>query len=327
MLKVAQIVAAIALIALFLSLAGISYLSSPPSGNPGQEQSAAKTKEGNQTEEKRTFRGFIRFLFPDAISYFTFWLTLSTVVLGIVAIIQIGYLRRAESISADAANAAKKAADVAEGTLVATNRPWIAIKSISIISPLIFEPTPDEHEARIDLAIVVKNVGKSPAIRVQVNVNLTISNTVDLRSAQRTLADAIKAGREEAEAHPNIIQPEITLFPGDEKTITVTAWMSPEPLARFREWAGRNPGAIVLPAIVGAVYYGFTFSKGHHETGIIYGLRKRTPYPAGQALPAYSTVPAGFPITNYEGAIHPEGTIPAVDLILQQDSVGTGPID
>lgn len=225
------------------------------------------------------------------------------------------------------ANSAKDSADVAEKTLVATNRPWVKIKSITLDGPLAFEPSPNDHEGRLDFKFVLENTGKSPAVRIWLDVRLTISNIIDLRAEQKIFCDALRDNRMRAATQPMTIRPEMTLFPGDEITMKTQAWMNPEPLAKFREWAGKIPGASVFPAIVGCVLYEFTFDKGHHQTGIIYNVLKRTPYPNEHPLPSYAKIPEGFPITNQEGAVHLEGSIPASDLTIQRNFVGTGPID
>jgi hypothetical protein len=111
MLKTFEWVAVLAVVVLLLSIAGISYLSSPPPGQPREQQATAQAEAEQQGEKQHSLRGFIRFMFPDAISVFTFWLTLATIALGVVAVLQIGFLDRSERIAAETAKAAKESAD------------------------------------------------------------------------------------------------------------------------------------------------------------------------------------------------------------------------
>ncbi|HEY5065630.1 MAG TPA: hypothetical protein VIJ04_12510 [Xanthobacteraceae bacterium] len=196
MLKIAQIVAAVAVIALLLSLAGVAYLSSPPPGNPSQQQSAAEAKSGKQPEEKRSLRGFIGFLFPDSIAFFTFWLMLATVILGIVAVVQIGYLSRAEFITAATAKAAKdQAKAAADANIAATKalqqsqRPWVIADSIVFARPISY--TADRYD--IQLNLMLKNTGPSIATDVftvmRLEENLTTTLETNWNKTDEDLRD------------------------------------------------------------------------------------------------------------------------------------------
>src|SRR5215470_5382677 len=71
--------------------------------------------------------------------------------------------------------AAKTSADVAEKTLVATQRPWIGFKGFRIAEPLTFDP----NGARITVTYEVENTGHSPAASIDINV-LTFNMAGDL---------------------------------------------------------------------------------------------------------------------------------------------------
>jgi hypothetical protein len=92
MLKSMQWIVGVSAIVLLLSLAATSYLSSPPPSHPNKQQSSAETRTEDQNKQEHTLGGFVRFMLPDAISIFTFWLVLATVGLGIIAIYQISFL-------------------------------------------------------------------------------------------------------------------------------------------------------------------------------------------------------------------------------------------
>lgn len=251
----------------------------------------------------------------------TFVIFLATVATVCVGIAQWRALHSTDEATRDLAKAALKQAETTENTLIATQRPWIAIKSITITSPLAFEPTSDDHEGRIELGFLVRNTGNSPAIRVAANMQLVVS--FDLRESQRIFCDGIRKSREDATLNPRILQPEVSLFPGNEGTMQAVAWMAPDPLARWREYASKNPNHSVNASIVGCIFYEFTFAKSHHQTGVIYDLYKQTPYPEKPVPDPY----LGTVLPYVPGAIRLEGTIPSDDLSLRQNIVGSGPID
>lgn|GEM_PF-6661083 len=68
------------------------------------------------------------------------------------------------------AKAATKAAEVAERTLVAQDRPWIHIQP-NIVGPLIFTET----EISIEINVTLRNVGRSPATDVQLMSEMCVS--------------------------------------------------------------------------------------------------------------------------------------------------------
>jgi hypothetical protein len=136
MLKTLQWTAVLAAVTFFLSLAGIAYYSSPPSGHPRDNQPSAEQEDKYQTEEQHTSWGLIQFMFPDSISIFTFWLVLATFGLAIVAVIQIGFLNRTERISTISAQAAKTAAEAAKQSADATiaiERPYLFVSVAAFI--------------------------------------------------------------------------------------------------------------------------------------------------------------------------------------------------
>jgi len=151
-------------IAFFLALAGLAYYSSS-SPHPGVQQSSTQAKEIAQNEDRHTFRGFVNFLFPDAISIFTFWLVVATIVLGVIAYVQIDFLRRAEAISAQSANAAKQAADatrdsvnLAQDTAERQLRAYLYVRSLEA-------PGIDDWVGK-GLTMILKNYGQTPAYEV-----------------------------------------------------------------------------------------------------------------------------------------------------------------
>jgi hypothetical protein len=197
-----------------------------------------------------------------------------------------------------------------ERQLAATQRPWVKVDSIRPISDLVFE----NGEGRIDLLITVSNKGNSPGLRVRVNVKLVASNQINLLQEQQTFAAVFRRNPVQ-----NELRPELTSWPGDTIAFPVRAWLSSVEMPRFKPLADNTPFPITLLTIVGCVDYEFSFDSGHHQTGIIFDLRKNTLYPRSRFGPIYSDV---------DGAILLEdGGISKDDLSLSIGFVGTGPVD
>src|SRR5581483_1015845 len=125
MLKALVALTAVAGLVFFLSLAGLAYYSSYSEAD--KQQPSAQAEGKNQTEKDHSLRRFVRFLFPDAISIFTLWLVVATAAPGVIAGIQIYFLQRAEVVATASANAAKDSAETARASLIATQRPFVAV--------------------------------------------------------------------------------------------------------------------------------------------------------------------------------------------------------
>ncbi len=164
-----QIAAIFSAVVFFLTIAGLAYYSSQPPTYPSAQQSATQPHNEQPTKDRHTFRGFINFLFPDAISIFTFWLVIATIGLGIIAGLQISFLGRAELISAEAAKAAKESAEAAKKSIeTATEathldqRAWIGLEFMDAI------PNFPEVGKTFAAKGTLVNSGKTPALNLLV---------------------------------------------------------------------------------------------------------------------------------------------------------------
>ena len=176
MLTAYKWLAAIGFFVLVLSVIGIAYYSSQPSNNPTYEQAGTEQKTRDNSQEEKVRRTIWQFLFPDAITIFTFWLVVATIILGVVAIIQIGFLNRAEEIAVrsanaakDAADAAKESADIAKQALVSTQRAFVYSEKIA--------QHPQVNVVRNTVEGWIfhfpwKNTGTTPALMVKSHVNV-----------------------------------------------------------------------------------------------------------------------------------------------------------
>jgi hypothetical protein len=183
MLKAFVIVALIAAFVLFASMVGMIVYSSEEAARDDQKQptvaehsnsengSAPANENANQhaTESKKKREWY--YIFTDHTTDWLLVLFNGLLVAATIALFVSG--ERNVDVARKSAIAAQKAANVAEGTLVATNRPWIQVKSIGIASPLGFgREYGNDVGGGVNLTLVVRNVGKSPAIRIGADIQL-----------------------------------------------------------------------------------------------------------------------------------------------------------
>jgi len=136
----------------------IAYYSSPQANDPSKEQATTEQSPRKQDrEQSEVSPSFWSWLFPDSLSVFTLWLAISTIGLGIIAVIQLGFLSRQEGIAAATAQAAKISANVAERTLTELERPYIFVDTPKVI------PSPIESVSP-NVQYILKNYGRTPAI-------------------------------------------------------------------------------------------------------------------------------------------------------------------
>jgi hypothetical protein len=265
-----QIIAAVSAVALFLSLAGLAYYaSSPPSDNPSQQQTSTQPEQKNQTRKEHTPRGFIRFMFPDAISIFTFWLVISTVLLALIAWIQIGSLNRSERIAIESAKAAKESAEATKATLIASEKAWIRIDEISVGGGGL---SISEDGASVAIAFVVTNIGNSPAIRLSHHVKLiALATGISIPDEQAKVCDEAK----------RTWQGGFTLFPNDTfpRSLGMGEYafginISKDAIALGLQGSPDKRHLSLM--VVGCIDYTFgTDPETHHQTPFIRQFRKQ----------------------------------------------------
>jgi hypothetical protein len=273
--------AAISAVVFFLTLLGIAYYSSPPPHNPREQQTTAEQKASNEEQKQKIRPTIWQFMFPDSLSVFTLWLVISTFGLGIVAIIQLGFLGRQEIIAADtaeaakdSADAAKKAANVAENTLIASQRAWIRIDEIGLGGGgLAF----DENGASVSISFKITNVGNSPAVNVTPHAWLIVlkqGGPFAIQEQQRLCA----------EIRESPFGLGFTLFPGENfpTNMGYGAWSLGVNVSKDEIKKGRAvsaDGKHVELHVFGCIDYTFpTDATTHHQTGFIREIRKRGPF-------------------------------------------------
>lgn len=86
-----------------------------------------QTAEHQKTETCEPEKPFVEKLLGDPAAFFTAVLAVLTLVLAVVGVFQVVFLVRADTTARIAANAAKLSAEIAERTLVSTQRPFVAV--------------------------------------------------------------------------------------------------------------------------------------------------------------------------------------------------------
>ena len=180
-----------------------------------------------------------------------------------------------------------------ERQIAATQRPWVKVNQIAPASDLVFE----NGEATPILNVDVGNYGNSPGLRVRINAAIIASNERNIFQAQRDFA---RQFRQPAETDV----PELTSWRGDQIGMPVIARMDAAELRRCQEIAARSDFPVLMLSIIGCITYEFSFTDGWHQTGLLYMLRKFSPYPGALLHDE---------IANAQGAVRPEGRISEQD--------------
>lgn len=186
-------------------------------------------------------------------------------ILAGVAVLQIFLVLNANNSakrSADAAivaaNAASTGNDLNRQTLIADQRPWVAV-SIEPAGPVTWV----NGSARIPYKIALKNIGKTPALKLRHIEAIVLSLNADLAAEQtnwRRMVDA-QAGFGA-----------INLMPGDEVAMVVTTQVNAQDIERAAvPWAGEGPPLIQF-VLVGAADYFTQFDANVRTTGFIYEI-------------------------------------------------------
>jgi hypothetical protein len=207
--------------------------------------------------------------------YLTAALALVMIVQSIAMSLQAHWLKRQTeeikqslAIAEDTANAAKKSADVAEKTILATQRPWISVR------PLFENGLKFALNEDILIKFKLKNVGNSPAVGTSFCAESFFSTPKrNNRDEQRRICDRF----------PNPpLSTGYILFPGEEITSVASIIISPEVIAQsnseFHESyhesdpeydASKYGEPDIWPVLAGCVKYAFAFDGSVHKTAFM----------------------------------------------------------
>ncbi len=211
----------------------------------------------------------------DAITCYTFWLMIFTGVLAFVALIQIYFLIKADKTAAKTAQAAKDSAEIANKTLIASQRAWIRIDQIGFGGGGL---AIDANGASVSVSFRITNIGNSPAINITPHAWLIVLRNGALSPLQ-------EQQRRCGEIRHNPFSLGFTLFPGESfpDTIGLGGWSLGVNATRVEIEEGATLSVKknqLMLFIVGCIDYTFpTDASMHHQTGFIYELRGDDQFP------------------------------------------------
>lgn len=207
----------------------------------------------------------------EALANYTLWLMVFT---GILAVATVGlggatlglYFTGEKQIrfNAEAAaaqssameasiQAATRSAEVAERTMVLNDRPWVKL-TVDIAGPFSFL----EDECRIDIKIVLENIGRSPAMKTGFHIVFGPIDSMAEKHHQlvdyaASVFDMISYGR--------------TLFPGEKREFERTYWIS---RGTIEEAIKNDEGHRFRPTIVACTYYGLPTGGRFRHTSLCF---------------------------------------------------------
>jgi hypothetical protein len=166
------------------------------------------------------------------------------------------------------ADAAKQAADTAQGQLEMSERPWLDVE-VTEVGPLVRTSNGFVISGRLKIT----NVGHSVAKEVYPNAILIVTGQSDIfykaSREQRRICDVARKQK---------VLPEFNLgpvlFPGKEYSTGFSGNVSNTEIDSESFRPPKAPAKYILPLVVGCVDYQFTFGGGHHQTGFIYSVAR-----------------------------------------------------
>jgi hypothetical protein len=197
----------------------------------------------------------------------------------------------------------RNTADTARKELELSERPWVSLQDFSIESPLTF----DSNGARVTIGWVLKNTGRSPAIRGFWQSDFFLQfGEVPSPVKKRDDACKVAAYRSTVVTDSRITE---TWFPGDETKRTLVVGFEPNDIAKALEIPKQMfPNSehmkefdSIYPDFVVCVAYRAAFTDVQYRTGYILELGRtnpKTPY----ILPMKS---GEIPATELKLFIHP----------------------
>jgi hypothetical protein len=188
------------------------------------------------------------------------WINIVGVVGVVLSLVFTGWAAIAASRSADAA---VQSVALGHATLVASQRPWV-YADVKVDGPIKF----DASGMIATLKVTLRNTGRDPALHVWPEL-IICSSTHPLEPLVRQERRSIEV-RTRPDTHPI----GITLFPGQIRSISITATM---PRAEVDADAARMPAVqaipqAISPIAIGFIDYRFAGSTEHHQAGFAYAF-------------------------------------------------------
>lgn len=147
---------------------------------------------------------------------------------------------------------------------VSEQRPWIIVDKIIPASDL-------DLKSGLSFTFIVKNVGKSPGMNVDVSAIMHLPHNGDVHETQRNLRDDQANTRKKLLAIKEISFGHL-LIPGNELSITCRHTYQP---IEYQKAAAVNPTGEIIIFIVGQVRYRFDATNTWHESGFIFSVSRK----------------------------------------------------
>jgi hypothetical protein len=171
---------------------------------------------------------------------------------------------------------------IAQQQLEASERPWLSA-DIAISGPLVF----DKDGAHITMAIRLRNIGHSPAIRTAYRPELfAILGSNDTVRERDKFCNQLML----ESAEPSNAAFADTIFPTNE-SVTVSPWMVPMNKESIDFDSGRFRG-IMHPTIIFCVAYRSGFGKSQYDTSYVYDIFRNDPtHPVDPNISPFAITP------------------------------------
>ena len=171
---------------------------------------------------------------------------------------QAGEVQQSLTIARESADAGRRAAEIAQQSLIASNRAWVKV-DIAAGGPIVY----DADGARFTFDFRIMNVGHSAATNVWINVRIIYPTLPSggVEAKPMTAVEDFQALIEQGKNRP-VNTFGFVLFPGDFLIQPMILTMTKEDL----KLASGDLGAI-YPMLIGAVEYRLGFDNNTHQTG------------------------------------------------------------
>jgi hypothetical protein len=203
-------------------------------------------------------------------------------------------------------NEAKRSADVAEKSLIASNRPWVKV-DIAVGGPIFY----NVNGGNFTIRYILTNIGHSPASNVWVTAKVIApefgggnNKPFDPRASLREEIAQLKSRPPTPFGFP--------LFPGETVTQDITVSIGAEDLKRITK-----DFPLIFPNIVGAADYRIGFDDRAHQTGFVIEVRR------SEAPRPESTAKNRYPAAIFTD----EGDVPAAEVRLFRSFIEGGYAD
>lgn len=247
----------------------------------------------------------------EALAYYTLWLMIFT---GILAFATVGlgaatvglYLTGEKQIRHNAEAAAAQSRDM-EKSLIAANRPWIKVE-IAVGGPIFY----NVNGANFRLRYVLTNIGRSPAINVNVSPRVVFPIlSMEKSSRFDPSGDLRKMISEDKERNASIPFG-YSMFPGETIVQDIVVSMSNDDIKKATKLI-----AAIYPTIIGTVSYRMGLDSEIHQTAFIVEIQR-----SGVSRP-YTTENNKSPSAIWVD----EGDVPAEDIRLVRSLIEGGYAD